>query len=235
MPPALTERFQVRKVGSLPVYLAAVTWWQLWSAVPRDLRSTWVVADEGKVAIYNWTKEPVLGRWDALHSVRFCISNIFNIFKRSSTNKTDPVVNNAMHALCFGRKVSTKKTKKMQNAEFLHISASFDKRLVSSWRSTGISLTERSGRQRKVRRNGRLVDCTKSNGWDDSHDAMMLSKVGEVIYSPIARDSIQYQRISEICDKIHMHTKTISIHPVLSCAYRHSWLKMLKWKMIDGD
>lgn len=171
MPPALTERFQVLRGRLAP---CGCTW-------PRWLDGSFglpfheiFVALGSSPAREKWPstagqRNRSLERQNALHSVRFCITNLL------VKPETDPVVNNAMHA-CFGsEKFQPKKRKLWQNKKtswkcrnLCISSASFAKRRVSSWRSTGISWTDRSGRQRKVRRSGKLVVCNGNILWMQS-------------------------------------------------------------------
>ena len=131
------------------------------------------------MAIDSWTKEPVLGT-----SKRATFAAFLH-YESSSQTRNRSCCQQCDACMFWFRKVSTKKKKaltkqknklKMQNfgAFFLPQTA---KRRVSSWRSTGISWTDRSGRQRKVRRSGKLVVCNGNILWMQSqwmagcHDA----------------------------------------------------------------
>jgi len=114
MPPALTERFQVLKGRLAP---CGCTWpWWLDGSFGLPFHEIFVALGSSP-AREKWPstagqRNRSLERQNALHSVRFCITNLL------VKPETDPVVNNAMHALCFGsekfqqKKESFDKTKK---------------------------------------------------------------------------------------------------------------------------
>lgn len=199
MPPALTERFQVLRGRLAP---CGCTWpWWLDGSFGLPFHEIFVALGS-LPAREKWPstagqRNRSLERQNALHSVRFCITNLL------VKPETDPVVNNAMHA-CFGsEKFQPKKRKLWQNKKtswkcrtlvhFFCLKLPSDASLRGDPRAsrgrTGPAASGRCGAAaNSLSATATSCGC-KVNGW---LDAMMLSKVREVHGSPIVRsDSMQ--------------------------------------------
>ena len=110
MPPALTERFQVLR-GRLAPCRCTWPWW-LDGSFGLPFHEIFVALGSSP-AREKWPstagqRNRSLERQNALHSVRFCITNLL------VKPETDPVVNNAMHGSCFG---SEKFQQKKENVD----------------------------------------------------------------------------------------------------------------------